>query len=430
MSRKINTTALRESIEHIKNSDELVRDCFRQLDFEEVVGSVLREWGYVYTIDATSGDFTIIAAPGGNIRCIWHGTVYSISIDLSYAGIKAKSSKQDFVFLKDAPILITPFGLKSYKFYFDKLVEDIKAVYMRFEETVKGEKGAKLLKTLINPVLRVNKLSKTTLEKCTDDSDQFWLSKQFSTDGIIRIRINFNDYELKCIRLAEAYGCFPDWLCHAEGLHYTLGSPYYKYYPLPKIRKGQGAIKIVEGNKMLYSKPISITGKNSNGYLSSELSENLTNMGYIYYIEDHVYNIYINEDIVLCRNGVSFWFRQLSTGRLSNNFIMRDIEFAKMLDIIVLGAIENQGYYYNTLPDSGSFKFLERAIQKSLPKHIYYHFGSSSILIHDEKEFFTVDTKSPICMTILWEIIETVNSRKRVFNYSDFPDVEICIKRD
>ena len=408
--KAISTSVLRGSIERIKQADTLFREHFRDFDFEKVVGTALRELGYAYSIDASSGDFAINAAPGAYIRGKWHGMMYSISIELNFGGLQAQSSSPDNLSLKSSkffeqyPILISPFGLEASKFYLDKLIENIKTEYTQLEGIAKVGKGAKLIKELIKPTLRRNSLSQTTIEQCEDDSTRFWLSKQIFKNTFIRTRISFDNYENGCAILAKASNCFPICLRDCNGLFYQLDHPYiYKGLTYTGINSAV----LTEEKKMIYSTPMPMDGRREEDSVS-EISQVLDKLGFLYFKDDTVYNIYITDKLLLKRNGEAFWFKLDCEGWIGKALIVKDHEFIRILELFAWGAPWERLPY---IKGNDGYEFLIHLLQKSLPESIEFYYCDKYFTFIDNNEYYTLHVKAKGWLETIYKLIIMFNSQ-------------------
>lgn len=186
------------------------------MDFEGVVGSALKKFGYVYNLDIKSGNFTITVAPGYYIHADWKESLYHIHIQINQSGFLVDSKDRDNIFM------ISPYDIENCKSVFDKIVTDLQLEHEKYESAIKGAMGAKLLKSMIAPTLRKYKLTATQVESCTDDKSVSLLKKKVFGNVFLGTKITFNDYEEGINRMVTAFKNLPNWIMDFDSV--TLNS--------------------------------------------------------------------------------------------------------------------------------------------------------------------------------------------------------------
>lgn len=430
---KITYNTLKDSLARIKEVDSEVRERLWKLNFREYLEPVLKEWKYPYEIDAVRGNFTLTVAPGCYIHAKRHGSVYAVYIELNYANIQIHSSSSENQTLKDSPILVSLFGLRSYMFYFDMLAENIKSERELWEKIVKGEKGANLLGILTKPILRKNSLPSTTIEKC-DDAGLFWLTKKIFKNVSLRTLISFDCYNDGCISLSGAYNCFPDCLCDCNRLYFRVGRPYMPNYANGIIYSGENTGESIDGHKILYSAPICRAHEDD---LPSELSAVLDRLGYEYYKDGDTYYIYITEDWVIIRIDKLFRLKQISIDRTHDAIAMADGDFNCMMQLIAWGSpYESLSTYLGYVKNYYCEDLIIPGICKCLSDKITFYYAEDHFTFIDGDEYFTISTKQTGWLQTIYKLISVFNSHPdtgmatwRQMLTDKYSDVELVIKK-
>lgn len=426
MAKKLNITMLRNDLNNLSYKGLCVlRTNLKNLDYEKTVGNVLKKWGYSYTLQPDTGEFSITAAPGCYVRAELSNELYMISLEINYNGLSASSKDVH------SSIVITPYCVCDCKPIFDKLVTGLQAEYAKYEAMNKGDKGAKLISSMVRPVLRKLKLSGVKVERCDEEPGYYRLVKRLLSNVSLCVKISFNDYEEGCAKLAAAIKSLPDWVRDNDGIYYTYDLPYYKCR-MENTKCGLGLVKTLDGGKMFYKTPIPTLEKNIEISPASELSNILSAMGFEYSIDGGIYKIYLNQDIIIRRNNEHFWFNKLSTGDVSDEFKMDDINFIYMLKLLAIGSKSNGGYKGFVWAWSCTYKFIIGAIRSILPINVKLldnlRVGDPHIVIVDDSKFFTLRIKSTKFMQSLYNIVEMMVSGKNFFDDLEKDQIEMLFK--
>ena len=411
-SQKINITAIRGSADKVMdNSRKCIDRLYKSMDFEAVVGSALKKFGYVYNLDAKSGNFYITAAPGYYILANWKDHVYHIHIQINQSGLSVDSIDASNI------LVISPYDVENCKTLFDNMIATLQKECAKYESAIKGDKGAKLLKSMINPILRKNKLTETTVEKCSESSGQFWLIKKAFGNVFLRTNISFDNYEDGIENLGNAYEKIPNWI---KDLKISLNARGFGY--------NRGMYSVAEDLndvKMTYSDLPDFNYSLNPDYTSCELSRKLDEKGFIYYVtEGGVYNIFMNEYVLLCRKDEKVFAKRISGGYKISEFILNDQDFNLLLDVLTWGCSKT-GFYPS---DYDLESLLEPPLTNVLPKSLEFKLICNDAYFKFKGILYKIDMKSGSGMSLIKRLIHAFRSEENILEYLVSDDVETVVK--
>lgn len=425
-SQKIRISAFKESVNNIMiRTHNLLRDTFKSLDFKKEVDGVLKTFGYVYELDEQTGDFKIIAAPGCYVKARRDHEHYAITVEMNYNGLSVSGGDKAWIDDRVSygmPLLISPLGLKHYKFLFEKMIEDLRNEYARYEAINKSDKGAKLLKSMMAPVLRKNKLYRTTVERC-DDTTVYVLKKNVLGNIFLETRITFDTYEEGINRMVDAFENLPNWIMDFNELEFRTNRLFYKRF-MERVGKGLGLIDNPESNKYFY-RYLPVVDSTNNDYSQTDLSIKLNELGYIYYVEpDGKYNIFLNKNTLLCRNNNAVWIKQHLGQPLSETYFIEDTEFYILMKILTWGCPTDDMGDYWTLP-----RLMAESIKKVLPESVdEYSIFHGGFGIHYKNMWYMIDIANKQWISLTEKVINYMRADNDIMNYLKFPGMEIIIK--
>lgn len=468
------------------NSRKCIDRLYKSMDFEAVVGSALKKFGYVYNLDAKSGNFSITAAPGYYILANWKDHVYHIHIQINQSGFSVDSIDASNL------LVISPYDVENCKILFDNMIATLQTECAKYESAIKGDKGAKLLKSMINPILRklklygttlekcdeqlgtfwltkklannvslrtrisfgnyeeacyeladaykakllenkINpvlrklKLSGTALEKCGEQTDQFWLTKRLADNVSLRARISFDNYEEACSKLADTFKEIPEYICNYNGLVYTKNAHYFKSRQLNNIQC-RGPIKPLEHPTMVYKTSIKTAEDTRREHSYSVIITSLDRMGYVYFIEgNNHYNAYINKDVILYWNGDVALFKNIVTGEVTDPMPEIFVEdFIYLLEIIALSADYRTGYSGMEWSFFSPTNFFRYIFERILPPSVVFYLDENIVYFGDGKDFYAVKSGKVGYFGVILSIIKMYNLGKPLFEQSKFLGIKFC----
>lgn len=392
MSKKLNVTAVKKSAKCIKDAHAFIREHFNSINHGEIARGFFDSQGYSYTIESETGDFAISPVSGAYIRGKWNGEMYEVSVELNYSGLSAASVDMY------PPVLISPFALNSYKPFFDKLIADIKSEYRGFDTLVKGEMGVKLIKPLIKPILREKRITKSTVEICDGETENFWLSKRIFGNAYLRVKINYHNLEESCNLLAESLKSVPKWLRDNEEVIVSRT----KKLKGDEIRGTNSEKNTPEFKQMYYDEPLQIDSLSKDEYSTSKLSQTLDRLGFVYNVDSSgEYKIYLNKRTFITWDG-SYYPEEID-----------ETEFIKMLEMITLGASSDTNYRRRKY----EMRIITPTVHKILSDeavfivgeefYCYYKFSYS---FKFKGVYYSARLSMDKPISTLWELIKTINS--------------------
>lgn len=426
-SQKINFTALKESVvTGISNAHSYIRQEFKQLDFEKVVGGALRTCGYTYNLDTVSGNFSIIAASGYYIKATWTGEFYCVHIEINQSGVSASSVN------RHDGLMISPFGMENYKSVFDEILVLLQKEAAKYQDAIKGDKGAKLLKSLIAPILRKNKLTGTKVESYYGDKTVSLLKKKVFGNVFFGTKITFNDYEDGINRMVMAFENLPNWIIDFDNVTINTKGPYHRRFNgIVGFGKGLGLINDPDSTTYSYSNlPVFDTA--TNHYDSqSKLSRELTELDYVYYVDaDSTYNIFLQSDMLLCKNGNKVWVKKYLGQNLSNETNIVDEEFYVLLKILTWDCHGKGPHLKNDWWDCKSIpRLMKTSIENVLPGSVdEYNIYDEGIAIHYKNKWYMIGNENQHWLSLTEKIINYILKDLDLSDFMMFPGIEIIVK--
>ncbi|MBD5215532.1 MAG: hypothetical protein HDS78_03305 [Bacteroidales bacterium] len=429
LSQKINVTALKDSIRTIIfDGYYLMCEDFKHLDFEKIVGTSLKKCGYVYNIDPVSGDFTITVVSGYYIRAKWKGDLYEINIEISQSGLLANTKGIYWDGYRYDPdyqplIAISPFAIENYKPLFDKLAEGLRREYMKYEIATKGDMNSQLLKSIMAPSLKSHNLRDVKVEKCDEDQEQFRIIKKVCANVYFSSTAKFYDFENSIANIAKAVDAVPSWIKKSKGLYITFADHFFNI-TYNGIRC-TGAPDTLEESRMYYGNSL-FSDSLTEDFSPSVITKQLEKRKFKFYVTDYQYNIFLNDELLLCRNQNNVWIQQVSGEIiLKPDSPINDSEFERLLDIITWGCTK-EGYVISST--KYFHHILEASIEMSLPNTVRGTLFDRGIGLYYKKTFYNIDVKAEGWITLLCTLIKAMRSDENIIEFLYNSDVETLIK--